>query len=225
MADGIRIGLISLYDNWPGPVNPNLGRPSSGWCVTSCPTTAAYPAGTKIMAYSDATINPGWFTMMYGQIACSSTTNAKTAGAPEGDVSVFGLFCGHCDITTDVADTTYVIEMPDASNAPPMYVLTGCWSASTDLTKGGPLAVACGTMNAHQWGWFWVGGVPPVLDVTKLQGALSNTRGAEITAILDINSRVLYVTDVSGEQVILACGVTDGTRGLMPAGFCDATNG
>src|SRR5512145_1624155 len=97
----IPIGKITLIDKWPGIPNPNFGIPENGWDGTqhSCVTTPAYPLGTKIMAYSDASINPGWYTMAYVEIASACDGGVNTNGGPERDVSEGSLFVGHADMT------------------------------------------------------------------------------------------------------------------------------
>ena len=92
---------LVLYDRFPGTPSPVLGKPTNGWdnAGNGCVTTAEYPLGTKIIAYSDNTHNPGWYTMYYGTLACYSS------GADVSDDFSDGKFwCSHCCLTADAAD-------------------------------------------------------------------------------------------------------------------------
>jgi len=185
---------FQLYDRWPGAVNPNLGIPTGGWdnttdnFPTSDDTASAwsppYPVGTKIMAYTDNSACPGYYTMMYLMYHCSSATVGLVEAA---DISAGTAFCFHFDGSDaqafDAADTSTV----------PYYVVANCNSAvSPDISKGVPLAIPCATISAGEssaayvsgygdsYGWFWIGGVCPCADATLLQGTGSATTGVDL---------------------------------------------
>lgn len=229
----IELGKITLIDKWPGAVNPNLGMPTDGWDGTthSCVTTPAYPLGTKIMAYSDASINPGWYTMAYVEIASPCDGGVTANGGPEGDVSAGGLFVGHCDLTQPASDLTYNITSHDGSLPPPTFVVAACYSSATDLSKGtGRFGVACATLSGYQHGWMWCGGVCPVEDVTLFQGAQSAAAGGEITVTTNISSRTLHIVDTTALGLVfaacpsLAVQTVDGTwTETCQIGFIDAS--
>ena len=226
----VELGKITLIDKWPGPVNPSLGTPRNGWGAGADGTTPKYPLGTKIMGYSDASVNPGWYTMAYVEVAspCSGTLTA--AGGPEGDVSDGGLFMGHCDLTADAADATYKFTSNDGSTAP-TYVVSACFSSVTDLSKGtGRFGIMCHTASGYEYGWMWVGGVCPVGDVSIFRGALDAAAGGEITVSTNISSRALYVADTTSLGLVLAVCPTLATQTTEGSanyncmiGFCDVS--
>lgn len=209
----IPLGHILLIDRWPGPVNPNLGIPTGGWDGTthSCVTASVYPPGTKIMAYSDATPNPGWYTMYYGVIAGYSAGTKPCSDGPEQDVSDGKMWCAHSCLTADVGDATYTNLTYNDGSVAPRYVLGACGtSAITDLTLGEPIALACVTAEGNEFAWFWIGGVCPVGDVTMFQGssgdATQEAAGADMTVLMTTGpSRALWAdcTD-SGEVMLVA---------------------
>jgi len=165
----LRLSEVVLTDRWPGPVNPHLGIPKEGWDGTehSGVTAPAYPVGTKIMAYTDNSHCPGWYTMYYGNLAAISDTNY---GISE-DFSDGKCWCGHCCLTADVSedgDPTYLIALSDGTYQP-AYVMHQCTTeAVTDLSNGGGACIPCCTLDGYEYGWFWVGGVCPCKDVTVM---------------------------------------------------------
>lgn len=209
----IPLGNIQLIDRWPGPVNPNLGIPTGGWDGTthSCVTTAVYQIGTKVMAYSDATPNPGWYTMMYARIAGYSAGTLVGSDGPEQDISDGKMWCFHSELTEDANDNTYSnLNITDGSHSP-RFLLSGCTtSAITDCTLGGPAALACATYNGYECGWFWVGGVCPVADVTIFQGdsgdATQEAAGADMTVLVTTNSTGLLWMDCTDSGEVMLVG-------------------
>ena len=185
----VSIGDLQLIDRWPGHVNPNLGIPTNGWDGTTdnFVTTAAdtpppsYPVGTKIEAYTDNSNNPGYYTMAYLAYHCYSST----VGVIESDdLSIGKGFCFRYDGSEAVAGSDYT-----TTTLNPYYVVAGIEShageaAVTDATKGGRLAIPCLSKSAGEnvgayvsgfgdsFGWFWIGGVCPVQDVTLFKGEL-----------------------------------------------------
>ena len=195
----ISLGDLVLTDRFPGHVNPNLGIPTNGWDGTDSNfvTTAAdtppplYPPGTKIEAYTDNSNNPGYYTMAYLAYHCYSTG----VGLIEADdISLNVGFCFHYD-ASDAVD--YAAQGADTSIVP-YYVMAGIEGgadAFTDSSKGGAMAIPCLSKSAGEssaayvsgfgdsWGWFWVGGVCPVQDVTLFKGeADASFVGLDVTA-------------------------------------------
>ena len=194
----VSLGDLVLTDRFPGHVNPNLGIPTGGWDSTEANfvTTAAdtpaplYPAGTKIEAYTDNSNNPGYYTMAYLSYHCYSTT----VGVIEaGDLSLNVGWCFHWDQSDAVF---YAAQGADTSIVP-YYVVGGIEGQAdgfTDSSKGGALAIPCLSKSAGEssaayvsgygdsWGWFWVGGVCPVQDVTLFKGAADTSfAGLDVT--------------------------------------------
>lgn len=182
---GINMSSIILNDRWPGIPNPNLGIPTGSWDNTNdCfKTTAAadlpsYPLGTKIMAYSDNTWAPGWYTMMY--LMFHSYCSAALVDVSQ-DFSDGFPACTPADGSTAQAYNT----MGDSSTIP-YYVVSRCITkagGAVDYTRaacaGGGMGVAipCWTASSDgtgvyvagygdSYGWFWVGGVCPAKDVS-----------------------------------------------------------
>jgi hypothetical protein len=225
----IALGKITLIDKWPGAVNPNLGIPKDGWSAHADDTDPRYPIGTKIMAYSDATVNPGYYTMAYAEVASVCDGGVTGNGGPEGDVSAGGLFVGHADMTQPASDLTYNITTHDGSAPPPVFVVHSCYSSMTDLSKGtGRVGLSCSTASGYGHVWMWIGGVCPVEDVTKFQGAASSLNGGCITVTTNISSRALYVVDTTALGLVFntcptaATQTVDGTANFnCMIGFCD----
>jgi hypothetical protein len=194
---GIALANIRLIDNWPGEVNPNLGIPTNGWDSTedNFPTTAAdtpvpsYPLGTKIMAYTDNSACPGYYTMMYLMYhAVSATVGIVEATV---DFTAGSHFCFHHDTSDavhyDAADTSTV----------PYYVVSSVASGATagavDVTKSSGVAIPCASISAGEssaafvsgygdsYGWFWVGGVAPIKDCTIMKGDDDLIIGPDLT--------------------------------------------
>jgi len=208
----VRLTSIQLIDNFPGPVNPSLGKPANGWdntrdCFKSDDLNTdspSYPLGTKIMAYNDGSISPGWYTMMYGVFHDYSSLDIS------GDFSHGNIWCCH-------ADGSKVAMYNTETSASPYYVLGRCYtSASADYTRGFPVAVPCWTATADSsvvlsaspyeatrgeaFGWFWVGGVCPVEDVTLFQGKAGSLYGADITVAATLE-RGPFVIDPTTDPV------------------------
>jgi len=210
---GLSIGKISLKDNWPGPVNPALGVPDDGWDGTthSCVTSPVYPIGTKIMAYSDASTNPGWYTMAYAEVASMCGGEIAGNGGPEGDCSDGLLWVAHCCLTQPAGDLTYKITTHDGSMPPPTYVVAACYSSdSIDVTKGtARIGLACATASGYEHIWMWVGGVCPVQDVSLFRGAADVSDGIDITITTNITSRQFHVVDTTAAGLVFSTCPTD----------------
>ena len=175
---GINLSSIILDDRWPGAVNPNLGIPKGGfdnttdnYTTTAASDTPKYPLGTKIMAYTDNSWAPGWYTMMY--LMYHSYESGATYDI-SADISDGWIGCLHCDGST----AQHYNQQGDTSTIP-YYVVGRCITAvATDLSSGGgATALPCcsigtdGTDSYTQgygdaFGWFWVGGVCPAKDLT-----------------------------------------------------------
>lgn len=178
---------LVLNDNWPGSSNVFYGRPTGGWDnttdnfkTTSGSTEPNYPPGTKISSYTDNSYCPGWYTMMYLMFHDYSGDDIS------GDFSDGNFWCSHYDGSEAEKYST------DFS-ATPYYVVARCITEGvTDVTRGTPVAVPCATLASDgttayangygdAYGWFWVGGVCPCLDVTILKGAADSDAGADVT--------------------------------------------
>lgn len=179
---GINLSSLVLYDNWPGPVNPNLGIPTDGWDstrsnfkTTSAADQPAYPLGTKIMHYTDNSWCPGWYTMMYLMY------HSYEAGAVydvSKDFSDGYIFCTKCDGSTAQAYGT----IADVSTIP-YYVVSKCLTKGAgDVSVQSAVAIPCYTLASDgtgvyvagygdSYGWFWVSGVCPAKDVTLMDNA------------------------------------------------------
>lgn len=190
---GINLSSVILYDRWPGPVNPNLSIPADGWdntldCfkTTSANDQPSYPLGTKIMAYSDNSWAPGWYTMIYlmyhsyEAVALYECSKDFSNGLPMCGPIVAGA-AGTCQSQTQLA--TF-----GDNTALPYYLVSRCVSACagrSDFSRsvvGGPYALPCWTASSDgsvaatngygdAYGWFWIGGVCPARDVTLFDGA------------------------------------------------------
>lgn len=186
---GINLSSLILMDKWPGAVNPLLSIPTDGWDSTrSCfKTTAsnnepAYPLGTKIMAYTDNSWAPGWYTMMY--LMYHSYESGALYDISK-DFSDGQMFCTHAD-----GSTAQIYNFLDSSVIP-YYVVSNCITkASCDMTQLMCVAIPCSTLSSDgtgvyvagygdSYGWFWVGGVCPCRDATIMDnaGATSVCRG------------------------------------------------
>lgn len=197
---------LVLDDRWPGTPNIFYGRPTNGWDNTvdnfktsSGNTTPKYPAGTKIQSYTDNSYCPGWYTMMYLSFHDYSAVDIS------GDFSDGNFWCSHYDGSDAEKYST------DFSSSP-YYVVARCYTAaSTDVTKGAPVAVPCFSLASDgsgayvagygdAYGWFWVGGVCPCLDATIMKGLADSDAGADVT--VKITRRGPLYPDISGATMV-----------------------
>lgn len=191
----LRLAHLVLNDKWPGSPHPNQGIPTDGWDNTTENFNTAddtakalnppIPLGEKRQAYHDSTLNPGWYTMQY--MVFTDISGSADISADFSD----GLFwCGHrSDVSTS--------QWSDTSITPPFIVHRCGTAVHTDNTAGAfGLAVPCATLNADNssatngfgdaYGWFWVGGVCPITDVTLFtdttnSGDASTGHGVDVT--------------------------------------------
>ncbi len=228
---GIALANIRLIDNWPGAVNPNLGIPTNGWDATedNFVTTSAdtpvpsYPLGTKIMAYTDNSACPGYYTMMYLMYHAISATVGTVDGTV--DFTAGSHFCFHYDASDavhyDAADTSTV----------PYYVvgsIAGGATAGLDVTKGGAMAIPCASISAGEssaafvsgfgdsFGWFWVGGVAPIKDVTLYRGDDDLVIGPDITCDANAMTGPAILEYTAATGILELCGFStqnDATTG------------
>jgi len=218
MAGEIPIHEIFLYDHWPGEPNPNLGIPAGGWdntSISACQTTPAYPPGTKISAYSEFSYCPGHYTMCYMMSFESNTGEFDLAALSEG----YGI----CSDTGGENDTE-------------MATLSGCLGTSVDVTvskwwivtnsftdgdgsETGRFAVGVIDMSSGEFGWFWIGGVCPAIDVTRFDEA-DDGSGTTLSGAGDVSQggHLMPVADVTPGGLV-AFGCWDGTW-EMPPGAC-----
>jgi hypothetical protein len=198
MAGLLRISDIILNDGWPGGVDTRMGTPYNGFDTTAggnCVTSPAYPVGTKIQNYDDNTICPGWYTMMYLRFHEGTDFAQDVGDTSDG----YGL-CFHADGTatgdTTTGDTTYA----------PWYVVTNDCTNSDATQRGVAAAFPAADLSHNQYGWFWVGGVCPLSDVTSFlvgEGTAVSIKAHADTAI----GQQIFVTD-------------DGTNGTQITPYC-----
>ena len=233
---GIYLSNLVMEDRWPGAVNPNLGTPANGWDntkdnfkMTASTYLPAVPLGTKIMAYSDATACPGWYTMMYLMYHDFSSLDISV------DFSHGSMFCSHYDGSKAV---NYNVDISTV----PYYVVARCYTTvAADWTRGAPIAVACTSVTADSsvqlttgdpyelgygdaFGWFWVGGVCPLEDATAFQGKASSLKGADVTVRSTCSKGAVYL-DHTGQAMIgtfdssIQIDVTNGIARYPSMGF------
>jgi hypothetical protein len=215
---------LVLYDKWPGAVNPNKSYPvrnplsKTPWDGSDQHdvSIAAVPIGEKRMAYNDATYNPGWYTMMYLQFAEGS----EYAFDGNADVTAQGLGSGFCFPYATVDGNM------DADGTGRWYLvtndLTNSCGTKTDAAGGGlaftaRAAIPAGdisgkfiTTGRNNFGWFWVGGVCPIADITSFDGDI--TTAGDVVSMQEVvptddgdNGATIGIADWS------TC--TDGTGG------------
>ena len=186
----IYLSSLNLVDKWPGTVNPNLGIPTGGWSNTtdnfiteSGSTTPAYPIGTKIMAYTDNSYCPGYYTMQYLMFHQFEDQDIDVDDFSEGQA-----WCAH------LMDMTANTEMYDSDqSSTPWYVVTNEITALySDATRAQRLCMPCFTLTSDgtlaqaqgygdAYGWFWVGGVCPVADATILDDDTGTGIGHDVS--------------------------------------------
>ena len=165
MAGELELHKILLNDKWPGKSNPNLGVPAGGWDSTlysCCQTVPTYPPGTKIQAYNDHTYCEGGYTMCYMcfhecsnyefDIVAVSENNAMCSDVGGECVESLALLAGSYGGVVDYTGSLW-------------WLVTNSF-ADSDASATGRVAVGCCGMSEGEFGWFWVGGVCPVADVT-----------------------------------------------------------
>ncbi len=185
----IALSYLQLIDKWPGVVNPNLGIPTGGWAnstdnftTTSGSTTPAYPVGTKIMAYTDNSYCPGYYTMQYLMFHGFEDQDIDVDDFSQGEA-----WCGH------LTDNTGAEKYQDDFSGCPWYVVTNEMTAAyTDATEAQKLCLPCFTLESDgttaatngygdAYGWFWVGGVCPCADATLLDDDTGAGLGFDVT--------------------------------------------
>jgi hypothetical protein len=200
----IPLSSIQLVDNWPGPVNPGIGKPVNGWdgstscfSTTSGNITPTCSVGQKRMAYTDNSHCPGWYTMMY------LSYHSFESGAVSADFSDTEFICVKSDQSTE--------EWYDNSFASYFVVTNEITIGNSDFTKGCRVAIPCSTMGSDgtasygngygdNWGWFWVGGVCPCKDATILDGTVGSGYGAEVACSSTYEGGPLAL-DTSGDRL------------------------
>jgi len=206
---------IVLYDNWPGCPNPTLSRPNDGWdgTITACLSAPAYEPGTKIMFQSDSTYTPGMVTMCYMRYIEGSDTASDDGDA--GDLSDHEAVCCHVNSSgSDGLDAAAA----DATERQWWNVSHDTTNTDATLAGGvGAVAVACGEMSTGEYGWFWVGGVCPYLDVTKFDN-LTTGAGTDVLTVSVAIGKLIGTVDASGN---ITFGLYDGSR--HPCGFSMAS--
>lgn len=189
LTGNINLSQVRLIDKFPGAVNNNLGIPTGGWdnttdnfTTTSIGQAGSYPLGTKIMAYTDSSYVKGWYTMAYLMYHSFESVDISA------DYSDGLQVCSHFD-NSDAEK--YILDI----SACPYYVVSNeLTAANSDISSGAGVAFPCFTLEsdgtkssvANQsygdaYGWFWIGGVCPCRDVTRLDGTLGLFIGVDIS--------------------------------------------
>lgn len=242
MAAGIRITQLILEDNMPGVVNPHLGIPAGGfdatrWNFNTSDDTAnaenpPYPIGTKIMAYTDNSSAPGWYTMQYLAFHDFSSQDISY-----GCVSKGRAVCSRLDQVT--CGTRFALDAGGDTTLAPWYVVARCTTGTTDASHGAPICFPCTSQTAdssvvltsgdnrsygygHGWGWFWVGGVCPCVDITFLDDTLGDGKGADISVDSLMRPGPVMACISSDGVLLMTCDVTNptdatGIVGVVPA--------
>ena len=233
----MRLTHLFLNDAFPGEANQSIGIPTDGWDNTidnfnTADDTAKallppMPIGAKRQVYTDNINAPGYYTMMYLGYHDQSSVDISA------DFSDGKFFCSH-------ADTTHAVAFGDGST-PPYWLLARCYSSGgCDATKGMPIAVPCSTSIAgdssvdivstdpagigygHGFGWFWVGGVCPVNDVTLFTdvtlGETSGGKGVDITSLAMHPGEFVMLIDTATNTISNAdvSNMTDATGLVGP---------
>jgi len=222
----IKLNDLMLYDKMPGPINSRLGKPTDGWDGTinagNCVTSPTFQIGTKIMGYEDNSRAPGHYIMQYLRFH-----EGTDLAADVGDVSDGYGMCYHAEGTaagdTTTGDYTYT----------PWYVVTNDLTNS-DGTRRGAAAFACADLSHNNFGWFWVGGVCPISDVTKfvVSGEVTGA-GIKTNGDVKIGMEVIVVDDGTGcgalapncpTEAFDTTTIGDATEGTTPIGWVTNTD-
>jgi hypothetical protein len=244
----IPLSKIALVDRWPGVPNPFLGVPVNGvdateWNFSTMDDTAKtfappFPPGTKIRTYTDNSECPGFYTMMY------LARHEFSSECISSDISEAVIFCA--PVAKTCSTHTAWAGSDGATALAPYFMVQSCYSGQvselTGTKKSSLMAVPCTTTDAdssitlttdpyatgygHAWGWFWVGGVCPVKDISFYRGlADASFLGAEIST--DTNDRgALYSCWTggtflpSGDPSTSAGGQIDGGDAFGYASAC-----
>jgi len=196
---------IILYDNWPGVPNPTLSRPNDGWdgTITACLSAPAYDPGTKIQFHSDSTYTPGMVTICYMRYI-EGSDSASDAG-DTGDLSDHECVCAHV-----IATGSDGLDAAAADATERQWWNVSHDTTNTDATLShspGGAAVACGDLSTGEYGWFWVGGPCPYLDVTKFDN-LTSGAGTDVLTVSVAMGKAISLVDASGN---ITFGVYDET--------------
>lgn len=227
----IRLAYLNLIDRWPGAVNPNRSIPTDGWdnTIDNMITTAAgqsppVPVGTKIMGYSDNANAPGWYTMMYLMFhSYEDGVDVITST----DYSLKGAWCFHTDGSTSE-------KLDGDLSVSPYYVVSKCYTAvSSDMTSDGlGIALPCATLDSDGtvvyvqtygdgYGWFWVGGVPPLNDVSLFRGAADASKGFDFTTDTLCRKGAVMFCPTTDQTWLTSCDISeveddDASGGAIP---------
>jgi len=193
---------LVLHDRWPGKADSNLGTPQNGFNV-ACSSVAAYPIGTKIQTYQDASAIQGPYTMIYLRYYCLSGANDVSKGDLSG---CWGIFQQFCNSTCLSADGTAAI-----------FTCTNCGGIDTGYkcgTSTGTIAIACTSLSDYDtttdgnnnggYAWFWCGGTCPYSDMTWFDVDSTTdgnvAAGEYINAVVDTSQLVIGYADLSRHQ-------------------------
>lgn len=207
--NAIPLTTVTLVDNWPGVVNPNLSIPTNGWDntfdnfgTTSGNITPSVPIGTKVMAYTDNTHQPGWYTMMY--LMYHSFESDCISQDMSDSVQLCVPFDGSTAELYDNTNTPWFVVTNEVTNV----------ALNNDGTRSGLIAFPCATLDSDgtsaygngygdSYGWFWVGGVCPCKDATILDGTSGNGLGVEFACSSGFYGGALAI-DISTSRIFLS---------------------
>lgn len=218
MAGEIELHKILLYDKWPGTPNPNLGVPAGGWDSTlysACQSAPAYLPGTKISAYQDHTYCEGAYTMCYMCFLESSDWNFDVL-CPSDTENAFVCsdIGGECADSIDLVEGSYagVVDYTESL----WWIVTNSYT-NGDASATGRVALPTAAFSTGEFGWFWVGGVCPIAEVTFFDGQAGGV-GSELPAAgggIVMGSKLMPIDSTGG----IVFGPWDGTYEFTPCGL------
>ena len=218
MAGAIELHKILLYDKWPGEPNPNLGIPAGGWDSTlhsCCQTEPKYPPGTKIQAYQDHTYCEGQYTMCY---MCFHESSDWAYDVLDPSEDTPGFLCS--DVGGEGDEGLVVLQ---AANGGTVDFTASLWWLVTnsyvngDVSATGRVACPVAALSEGEFGWFWVGGVCPVGEVTMFDNQAGGV-GSELadgSGTIAMGSKLMPFDSTGG--ILLA--PWDGTYEFTPCGL------
>jgi len=218
MAGEILLHKIVLNDKWPGSPNPNLGVPQGGWdntSISACQTVPAFPPGTKVAAYQDHTYCEGQYTMAYLCFhECSDFAYDVLAVSDTQNAFMCSDVGGEGNDSMDVLEGSYagVVDYTDSL----WWIVTNSF-VNGDASATGRVACPVSAMSEGEFGWFWIGGVCPVADITFYDGQAGGV-GSEFPAAgggIVMGAKLMPVDSTGG----IVLGVWDGTFEYTPCGL------
>ena len=169
-ASVIDTELIVLRDNWPtlvgsaiGPTKPAAAVDSSGWEGQNV-AEPSFTLGTKFIHWNEGTTSAprGHTTFIYLKV-----------GTQNADLPIA------CAVGTNASVCCTEDASENSTSAEQMYLVTND-SAATNSHLAGLCAIGTGAVTDGNYGWFWCGGVAPVVLLTGLVGDADTDANVEI---------------------------------------------